>query len=159
MNNAIAVLAARFNLILSKLDNHATFKTECIQHEYRGLLSPIKIAIMIHVCQVSQSKYFHTCVSSSFIGFAYILSNEGRQFRGHGGRGRGRGRPNTKFRPDCWTEDTQYPPPPPLPITSETVSAASETAEETRNPRRKQEQNPCTWEMDYPDPSMAYDDY
>ena len=49
-----------------------------------------------------------------------------------------------------------------MPIaTSETASAASETTEETRNPRRKrpQEQNPCTWEMDYPDPSTAYDDY
>merc|ERR1711953_862433 len=82
------------------------------------------------------------------------LSNEeGRQFRTRGRR------PNTKFRPDCWTQDSQGPPP--IADYSATSEEASETAQETRNPRRKQEQqNPCTWEMDYPtDPSMAYDDY
>merc|ERR1711953_339797 len=85
------------------------------------------------------------------------LSNEeGRQFRTRGRR------PNTKFRPDCWTEDDSLGPPPIADYSATSEEAeeeASETAQETRNPRRKQEQNPCTWEMDYPDPSMAYDDY
>ena len=63
-------------------------------------------------------------------------------------RGRGQ-RPNSKYRPNCWTEDPNDQPPP-MPMYPQEESAGNSNYQDSNNSkrRRRRRQVPCLWELE-----------